>query len=152
MADIFCARDVLAHVVPLCLMELLSVGDLFRLRIALGLPYGDEEAVARLVGERMSLRRTYTLASLGQRMALGRCRECGTASRRQVAVCGVCADGDTYFALRDRDFIRQVLRAASKRKLEHYIRHRMRPATRCGWGRLLYWRADVVDARHARGV
>ena len=125
------------RVVLACLAVHLSVGDLFRLRHALMPKTFDEAAefLVPLAEARMRLKhkRRRTLRALAQCMnTSGRCRECGTPSRRIVRVCERCAAGTGPYALLTVGHV-----VASMRRL---------PCAGIGaTGARLYWRTDVLD-------
>lgn len=120
-----------------CLADHLSVGDLFRLRHALMPKTFDAAAMflVPLVEARMRLKhkKSRTLRALTQCMnTSGRCRECGTPSRRIVRVCERCAAGTGPYALLTVGHVVVCIR-------------RLACAGIGATGARLYWRADVLD-------
>ena len=135
------------HVVLTCLVDHLSLGDIFRLRRALGRDMDGCEAVVAAVVMRLRLspRRSTTLSALSARMAASRrCRECGVGCRRRCRVCEACSAAAGYFQMVDRQ---QILRVHRRWRLAASVRElwarALVPVARSRTGKYLYWRIHV---------
>ena len=142
------------HLVLELVIPHLSIGDVFRLRRALGRsPAWHEETVVKLllqchpsfVGSlsQTALHGTHSLSDVSRSMsASSRCSECGITSRRRIQVCKPCAlDPRSFVSLMTRANIRDLAPLRYRKVLEVVI-----PATRVGNGALLYWKRDVERA------
>ena len=148
--------------VLLCLADHLSVGDLFRLRRALGRA-GREDTlwpaeVALLVAARMGLLCPSPAAPamhlLGARMrTTHRCVECGARTRRVVRVCVPCAsDPACPVAMVTRQYLmRQKPTRLSVRALLLRVRTELRVTFVASSGALHYWKRDA-DALLGHGA
>lgn len=131
------------------LADYLTLGELFRLRRAIGTRAFDEVPhVADLAVRRLGLvRMAPTLRNVALCMATSRhrCRECGARTQRAVRVCHACAEQKNgYFELISRRGMalrwHGVRAGAIRRAYAH-----LSPASVRATGEFLYWRA-VVDA------
>lgn len=130
----------------------LSIGDVFRLRRALGAaPAWEDAAIARLLVERdalgysrQTIASTDTLEALCRRMqGHTRCTECGTPCKRRIRVCKACAcDPSCFFALLTR---KDILDYAGSRNRCTNVLARVKPAHRAGNNALLYWKRHVDE-------
>lgn len=129
--------------VLLPLIDHLSIGDIFRLRRALGHAAVWTVDVERVLSQRMGLQRCYTMAQLSERMYNGRCVECGVPCRSVPRVCGECMrDVRCPVAMVTRAYIYDRYRGHKIRKLRERIRE-MRVVKRGRMGTYWYWKADA---------
>ena len=141
------------HVVLELILPHLSIGDVFRLRHALGKTLEwDEQSITRLLVQRdelgyslRTIRSIQTMEALGRRMrSHGRCTECGTKCHRHTRVCKPCAcDPSCFFALLTRRDIREC---AGSHKRYVMILSLVRPAHRGRNYAYLYWKRQVDEA------
>jgi hypothetical protein len=131
------------------LVDFLSVGDMFRLRRAVGEVTPE---VADVVARRMDLALPcrHSLAALSRRLAAGRCVECGRRCRAQPAVCGCCrVDPTSPFAMMTRMQVRRYISRSrpSPRRHAHLFRLWVYGVVKVGReGAFYYWRRDVEAA------
>lgn len=126
--------------VAACLVEYLSIRDVFALRVALGRDDGWLlPDVICMLEDRMRLTRRpgRTPSDLSKRMANARCHECGRPTRCRPAVCKDCTD----LVMMDRAEIRRL----RIHNVERFMREELVPAKRTCCGRFLYWRDEVHD-------
>ena len=139
------------HLVLELVIPYLSIGDVFRLRRALGrFTTWHEETVVKLLLQcnpsfvaslsQTALQGTYFLSDVSRSMSASfRCSECGITSRRRIQVCKPCAlDPRSFVSLMTRANIQDLAPLQYRKILEVVI-----PATRVGNGALLYWKRDV---------
>jgi hypothetical protein len=137
-------------VVLAAVADWLSVGDLYRLRRALGqAPTWPAHEIGALVASRLRLRArrgaACTLEALAERVrTTHRCVECGVPSRRLVRVCEACArDPRSFRAMCTRAEARALARAHDGRAPRGFERKLCAlPVARRTW-RLYHWRRDV---------
>jgi hypothetical protein len=137
-------------VVLAAVADWLSVGDLYRLRRALGrAPAWPAHEVGALVAGRIRLQArrgaACTLEALAERVrGTHRCVECGAPSRRIVRVCEACAcDPRSFRAMCTRAEARALARArGAPRGFERKLC--ALPVARRTW-RLYHWRRDVEE-------
>ena len=134
-------------VILTCLVGHLTVGEVFRLRRALGAEalITCEETVA-VLETRLGLthRRNRTFDHVGRRMARLACRECGVPCRRIVRVCRACAtEPGGYREMLSR---RDVLLAGGVSRADL---KRLRVVARTSVGAHLYWRHDVQQVHRS---
>jgi len=129
------------------LADYLTLGELFRLRRAIGTrAFDDVPHVADLAVRRLGLvRMAPTLRNVALCMTKHRCRECGARTQRAVLVCHSCADQKNgYFELISRRGMAlrwRGVRAGTIRRAYS----RLSPSSVRATGEFLYWRA-AVDA------
>lgn len=132
-----------------CLAEHLSVGDLFRLRRALGKEHASfPPDVPLLVAARMGLRprADFTMDALSTRMRdTHRCVECGARTRRVVRVCEPCASNPACpVAMVTRQYLMHKRPARlSVRTLLLRVRAELQVVFVASSGALHYWKRDA---------
>ena len=141
-------QTMIDHPVVLeCLSDHLTLGELCRLRRALGTRRFDGSPnLGHLALRRLHLVRPSPDFSSVSRIMISsrhRCRECGRATQRQIRVCNTCAgEKNGYFQLVSR----REIRARWRNVRTGFVRRtyeQVRPATRRSTGELLYWRANM---------
>lgn len=150
---------LLLEVLP-CLVDYLTVGELYRLRRTLGHKVEEYDGLcAPVVARRMGLTTRlgkYTLEELGHRMAsTQRCVECGTKCTRTVKVCDDCGQCTLGFRalctrkdLKKRNGANRPWRMAENKLLDR-IRAELKVVKRDRNGQFYYWARDA-DALFAR--
>lgn len=133
---------MLTNVVGL-LADHLSVGDLVRLKRALGPNTEYPRDVEALLTSRIGLKRHQSIEQISARIRTGsRCVECGILTRRRPRVCDVCAkDPSTPVCMDTR---RTVLERYKGRKgIRRIVTSELRIVKRGRTGCLYYWRSEV---------
>lgn len=128
-----------------CLVDHLTVGEVFRLRRALGAEALITcEGTVAVLETRLGLthRKNRTFDQVGRRMARLACRECGVACRRIVRVCRACASEPGGFReMVSRKDVRPFVSYADLRRL--------RVVARTSVGAHLYWWHDVQQVHRS---
>jgi len=144
--DAWTAADALCHPgVVVCLSEYMSIGLIFRIRIALGRrATGWPEEVRLMVCERLGLCPKHKWSALHRKMA-SRCVECGERTRCNPRVCTTCVLDYTHpYAMLTRSDIRD--RWKGKRKgLDRIIQRELSPVKRTRTGAFMYWLRRVEE-------
>ena len=130
-----------------CVSDFLTLGELCRLRRALGMQRFDAcPNLGHLALRRMNLVRIPADFSSVCRVMTSskhRCRECGRTTRRMIRVCEACArQKNGFFQLISRR--EMFVRWRNVRgELVRRVYKSMTPTTRRSTGEFLYWRANV---------
>ena len=130
------------------LVDHLSIGDVFRLRRAVGREFVLSPYALATLAARMSLstHRTYTLEALSTKMFhTRRCVECGTPTGCVPRACYACISIEwSPVAMLTRAQIRDLCRARRRPYLT--VLHACVPVRRDRVGRFFYWKRDVESA------
>lgn len=141
-----------------CVVEHLNIGDIFRLRRALGrAPAWSEEDTAGCIASKMGRKRhartnrsNLTLAATATSLSSTRtrCVECGGYTRSRLHVCIACTeDEDGYFAMITRIQARALFIETTGHVMgyKYFFERLLRlpVARRGGMGRCYYWRRVV---------